>query len=326
MFAAAGTPDDIADYVARTLITANLMGHDSHGVIRVIWYLNQVRDGELMVDAQPEIRKQHGAVAVIDCRRGYGQIGARMGAQVACDLAGDYGIGCVSITNINHVGRLGEYAGWLAGQGRVAIVLSAFSWTSVTPYGGREGILGTNPMAWAVPTRDDPLVLDFATSIVAAGKIQVALDEDREVPAGWLLDRDGLPTQNPSNFRNGGVLLPFGTYKGYGLNLMMELIPTLLGGLAPATSPEFEKGNPTLILALNIEAFTDMERFVRLADELRARVKQVPPAQGFDEVLLPGEPEARSMAQRQRDGIPVAEKTWAALTELATEYGVTVPV
>lgn len=325
MFAAAGAPQDIAGYVAQTLVTANLMGHDSHGVIRVAWYLRQVNSGELIPGARPEIGKQHGAVALIDCKRGFGQMGARFGAQVACDLARQHGIGCATLNEINHIGRLGEYAGWLAGQGMAAIILNASPWTAVTPYGGREGIFGTNPMAWAVPTSDQPLVLDFATSAVAAGKLQVALDEERMIPPGWLQDKNGLPSQNPADFADGGVLLPFGTYKGYGLNLMMELIPSLLAGFAPATSADFKRGNPTQIIALNIEAFTPYERFVRLTDELIARVKTVPAAKGFDEVLLPGDLEARSMAQRQRDGIPIPAKTWATLTELAAELAVSVP-
>ena len=325
LFAAAGAPDDIASYVARTLVNANLTGHDSHGVIRAEAYLREIDMGEIIPAARPEAAKRTGATAIIDCQRGFGQIGARQGAEDVLALAREHGVGSVVLHEVNHIGRLGEYAGWLAERGVIGIIMTGSSWHAVLPYGGREGIFGTNPMAWAAPTSNGPLVLDFATSSVAVGKLQVAIDEEREIPNGWLQNKNGDNTVNPSDFFDGGALLPFGTYKGYGLNLMVEIIPILLAGAAPVTSAEFKRGNPTLMMALNIEAFTAYDRFLRLADDLCARVKSVPPAAGFDEVLLPGEPERRALARRQQEGIPLAERTWVTLARLASERAVTVP-
>ncbi|HLV33869.1 MAG TPA: Ldh family oxidoreductase [Spirillospora sp.] len=327
IFEAAGAPDDIAATVARSLVQTNLMGHDSHGVIRVKSYIDQVRKGTIRPDARPQIERRFGATGVVNCQWGFGQIGARFGAEVARDLGLEHGIGCVSLSQVNHIGRLGEYADIIARGGLVAIVLTSgtFVKVSVTPYGGREPIFGTNPMAWAVPCGDEPLLLDFATAAVANGKIMVALSKGESFPPGMLLDKDGNPTTDPATFQLGGMLLPFGTYKGSGLALMMEIIPTILAGFAPLSSPEFVSGNPTLMIAVSVEAFTTRERFSRLVDELKARVKQVPPAAGFDEVLLPGEKEARSMAERLEHGVPLPDSVWQDLTSLASEYGVAVP-
>jgi uncharacterized oxidoreductase len=269
-----------------------------------------------------------GAVAVLDGQWGFGQVTALVGARLALEIAMQQGIGCVALSNTNHIGRLGEYAEVIAQAGMIGIVLTGGTLTkpSVTPYGGAQPIFGTNPMAWAVPLGADqpPLILDYATAAVANGKVRVALDKGEPFPPGMLLDKDGHDTTNPAAFYEGGMLLPFGTYKGYGINLMMEIIPTLLAGFAPIILPDFKPGNPTLILALNIEAFIPRAYFEQQTRDLLARIKQVPPAAGYDEVLLPGEKEARSLAQRQRDGIPLPDKTWADLCATAQSLGVAV--
>jgi LDH2 family malate/lactate/ureidoglycolate dehydrogenase len=327
IFAAAGAPDDIARTVSESLVKTNLMGHDSHGIIRVNQYVNQIRKGTLQPAARAVRERGMGAIAIADCQWGFGQIGARFGTELAGELAAEHGIGAVALSRVNHIGRLGEYADMLARQGQIGIVFTSGTIVtrSLTPWGGREPILGTNPMAWAVPTGDEPLLLDFATAAVANGKIVVAMSKGEPFPEGMLLDKHGKPTTNPADFFDGGMLLPFGTYKGSGLAIMIEIIPTLLAGFAPVTSPEFHPGNPTLIMALQVEAFTDLERFERLTRELMARVKIVPPAANFDEVLLPGDKEARSMVERTRDGIPLPAKVWQDLTALAMELGAAVP-
>jgi LDH2 family malate/lactate/ureidoglycolate dehydrogenase len=329
IFEAVGAPPDIAEAVIRSLVQTNLTGHDSHGLIRIKQYVTLIRKGTLDPTARPEVENRFGAIAMIDCHWSFGQIGARFGANVARDLAQEAAVGCVSLRRINHIGRLGEYAEMLADQGLVGIVMTAgtFFSKSVTPYGGRERILGTNPMAWAVPVGDGqkPLVLDYATAAVANGKILVALSKGEPFPEGRLLDKDGNPTTDPASFYEGGMLLPFGTYKGSGLSLMMELIPTILSNFAPVSSGDFQPGNPTLMIAMKIDAFTSQARFESLTRELIDRVKEVQPAAGFDEVLLPGEKEQRSIAERTQNGVPVPDSTWQELAELAAEYGIAAP-
>lgn len=326
IFAAAGAPDDIAERVARSLVHTNLLGHDSHGALKTMAYVGKIRDGSLAPTGRPQVERQFGATSVLDCHWSFGQVGAHEGAQQAIRQAQQFGIGAVALARVNHIGRLGEYAEQIARSGLIALVMTsgAMYGGQVAPFGGRERLFGTNPMAWAVPVGADrtPLVLDFATAYAAAGKVLVAQSKGVPLPEGCLLDRDGNPSTDPDDLDRGGMLLPFGSYKGSGLMLMIEIIPTLLAGFAPSSSDEFERGNPTLLLALSVEAFTERARFDRLVEELLGRVKRVKPLLGYDEVLLPGEPEARAYAERARIGIPIPDRTWADLAALARDLGV----
>lgn len=323
LYRATGAPPDIADYVAETLVRANLCGHDSHGVLRHQAYLRQVKEGEIIPARRPRIRRRHGAIAVVDCRRGFGQAGARYGMALLRGMTREHGVAAVALAECNHIGRLGEYAAWLAEQGLAGLVMVGCPGAQVGPWGGREAVTGTNPMAWGVPTSRGPLVLDYATSIVAAGKMHVYSDRGEQIPEGWVLDAEGQPTRDPDELFEGGMLQPFGTYKGYGLNLMMALIPVLLAGTVPSGAEGADpRDNPTLMLALSIEHFGGLERFTRLADELRERAHEIRPAEGHDGVLLPGEPEEQTMRQRQREGIPVPQPVLETLQALADEWSV----
>lgn len=323
LYRATGAPPDIADYVAETLVRANLCGHDSHGVLRHDSYLRQVKEKAIIPTNRPRVAKRHGAIALVDCRRGFGQAGARHGMALLRGLAREHGVAAVALADCNHIGRLGEYVAWLADEGLVGLVMVGCPGEHVAPWGGREPVTGTNPMAWGVPTGRGPMVLDYATSIVAAGKLNVYSDRGEQIPPDWVLDADGEPTRDPDALFAGGMLQPFGTYKGYGLNLMMALIPVLLAGALPSGAQGAdEAGNPTLMLAFSIDDFDDLARFTALADELRERAHEVRPAQGHERVLLPGEPEEMTMRQRRREGIPLPQTTWERLNALAEEWKV----
>lgn len=317
----AGAPPDIAQHVAGSLVKTNLLGHDSHGVIRTGAYVAKIRDGSLKPAARPVIARRSGATAVIDCGWGFGQIGAQFGAEAAAEIAREHGMASVALSDVNHIGRLGEYAQMLAERGLIGIVMTAGSMFggSVAPYAARERVFGTNPIAWAVPVPNGrmPLVLDFATSVVAEGKLQVARSKGVSVPLDWIYNQHGQPSDNPHDFYNGGMLRTFGSYKGSGLALMIEIVATLLSGFAPVSTSEFRHGNPTVIMAMEITRFTTMERFERLLEELLVRFKSLQPAEGFEGVLLPGEPEMRTYEQRIREGIPIPESVWAELNALA---------
>lgn len=325
IFSAIGTPDDIALAVAESLVYTNLLGHDSHGVLRVKQYINMIRKEMMFPSVRPKVIKEFGAVATISGGYGFGQIGARFGAELAAELGKTHGIGAVSIGDVNHVGRLGEYTKMLADQGLIGIGFTGGTmyrgW--VTPYGGREKLFGTNPMSFAVPTSDgETLLLDFATSGVAQGKVTLAQAKGEPVPEGMMLDKHGNPSTDASILFDGAVLLPMGLHKGSGLAMMMEIVPTLLARHKPISSSDFKHGNPTLLLAISLEAFTDTEDFHHYVEELKRRVKNVEPATGFDEVLLPGEPESRAYKERVQSGIPVQDSVWEDLQSLATELNV----
>ena len=328
IFAAAGAPADIAALVADSLVTTNLFGHDSHGVQRVKQYVTMIRAGMIKPAARPRIRKRFGATAMVTNGYGFGQIGGRFAAKMAAELWREHGIGAVSLGQTTHIGRLGEYTHMIAAAGLIGIGFTSGSMYSgwVTPYGGREKVFSTNPMSFAVPCGGEgTLLLDFATAGMAHGKVLLARAKGEPVPQGMMLDKNGRPSTDASIVDDGAVLLAMGAYKGSGLSLMMEIIPTLLAGKRPIVSPDFHYGNPTLLLALSPAAFDEDTDFVQQVEALKQHVKSVQPAEGFDEVLLPGEPEARAYAERSMSGIPLPDRVWADLQALAAELGVTPP-
>ncbi|MCY3575129.1 MAG: Ldh family oxidoreductase [Chloroflexi bacterium] len=328
IFAAAGAPADIAALVAESLVNTNLFGHDSHGALRVMQYITMIRAGMIQPEQRPQIRKRFGATAMVRGGNGFGQVGARFAAGLVRRLGADYGIAAVSLGQTTHIGRLGEYTAHIAAAGLVGIGFTSGSMYSgwVTPYGGRERLFGTNPMSFAVPCPgDETLLLDFATAGVAHGKIVLARAKGIPAPSGMMLDKHGKPTTDAQLLDEGAVLLPMGLHKGSGLAMMMELIPTLLAGHRPISAPDFSFGNPTLLLAISPAAFDNDRDFAEQVAALKARVKAAQPAAGFDEVLLPGEPEARAYAKRSQTGIPLPDAVWADLRELAAELGVAIP-
>jgi uncharacterized oxidoreductase len=194
----------------------------------------------------------------------------------------------------------------------------------VAPYGGVGRALGTNPIAWAVPSGNGrPIFLDYATSACAQGKIQVAADKGEELPEGWLLDKNGQPTRNPHDQFDGGVMLPAGGHKGYALSVMIELLAGGLSGGGPSIMPDFQRVQGTLIIVLDIEGFQPLGAYRDMTTTFSGLVKDTPRAAGCDEILLPGEPEWRSKAARERDGIPLPDRTWERIGETAASLGLT---
>lgn len=328
IIAAAGAPPDIAAVVAESLVTTNLFGHDSHGVLRVKQYVSMMRSDMIKPASRPRIRKRFGATAMVTNGYGFGQVGARYAAELAVEMGREHGIAAVSLGQTTHIGRLGEYTQMIAAAGLIGVGFTSGSMYSgwVAPYGGREKVFSTNPMSFAVPCAGEgALLLDFATSAMAHGKVLLARAKGEPLPQGMMLDKNGRPSTDASIVDKGAVLLAMGAYKGSGLSMMMEIIPTLLAGKRPIVSPDFHFGNPTLLLALAPEAFDEDTDFAYQVEALKQHVKSVKPAEGFDQVLLPGEPEARAYAKRSVSGIPLPASVWADLQALAQELGVCVP-
>jgi uncharacterized oxidoreductase len=326
IFAAAGCPRDIAETVAVALVSANLSGHDSHGVIRIPSYLEKIDIGEVVPDARPTLARSPGAVRIVDGNHAFGQVVAPFGADQAVDAARAFGIGCAVLTRVNHIGRAGDYAERIALEGLVGLVFTSGSMIGpqVTIHGGRDRLFTTNPYAWAVPRGDGrpPLLIDCATAAISGGKVMVAIENEAQVPAGCLLDANGQPTRNPNDLRAGGALLPFGDYKGSGLMMMIELTATLFGGYAPVSSENFRPGNPTVLTAWSIDAFCTPDRFEEEVEALCARIKKSGVADGFDEILLPGEPENRSRREKGEHGIDLPDPVWRSVQKAAEGLGV----
>ncbi len=332
IFAATGASDDEAAIVADHLVEANLMGHDSHGIVRTLGYVTQTQNGGIVPAAPIEVVGGHAATAVLDVNRNFGQVGATRAMELAIERAREYGVGVVVARNCGHIGRIGAYGQIAAAAGMIGIacVNNPGSAGLVAPFGGAQGRLGTNPFSVVSPTSDpdEPFVLDFATSVAAEGKVRVALNKGVEMPPEYLLDSAGNPTQNPADLYlneagERGALLPFGGavgYKGYGIAVAVEALAGALSG-SGAAGGELRSGNGVFVLALDISAFTDRGEYDSIFGGLIDHVKQPPHREG-QEVLTAGEPERRRTAQRLADGIDVDDQTWRQVHEGGELVGV----
>jgi uncharacterized oxidoreductase len=321
---AVGTPRASALAIGDSLVEANLRGHDSHGVLRLPWYIESVRRGTILPAASPRVIAQRGATAQVDGALGWGQTAARFATQTAIALAADQGIGAVSIVNCNHIGRVGAYVEMIAHAGMIGIAMCNAG-PAVAPYGGYQRVMGTNPLAWAAPRGpgQTPLVLDFATSIVAEGKLRVARSKGEQLPPGLIVDAAGRPSHDAADFYAGGALQTFGLHKGSGISVMIELLGRGLAGVDP-TLPGHHGHNGTLILALHIPSFAPEQQFLAAAARLEEQVGGLTPAPGFDGVLLPGDPEQHTRRRRISEGIPIPQPTWDEILALAAECNVAV--
>jgi len=326
LLCALGTPDDLAGLVTGALVEANLTGHDSHGLVRMPAYAQSVREGKVHPEVRASVVSRRGATACVSANRGWGQTAGRVAAEEASEIAGELGVGAVVLQESPHVGRLADYVELIARRGRVAMAATN-AWVNVAPFGGRDRRLGTNPIAFGIPRAADrpPIVSDFATSVVAEGKLQVARAYGRSVAPGAIVDSEGRPTQDPEEFYSGGALLPAQGYKGYGLAVAIEALGGALSGMGPAMLADYGDGNGMFVLALEIEAFASVERFVSQIEQMAQALLDAPTAPGVDEVLLPGQLELRTREQRERDGIPIPAGTWDAIAQLAEELDVSIP-
>ncbi|MGD2201685.1 MAG: Ldh family oxidoreductase [Candidatus Bathyarchaeota archaeon] len=333
IFEGLGAPKEDAQLVSDLLVEANLTGFDSHGMIRLPIYCRGIRMGAVKPGAEIKIIEETPSTAIIDGGWNFGQVVARYAMNVCIEKARNSVIGLVTARNSQHVGRLNTYAEMAMAQDMLGI-MSVNSKSNVAPFGGKTKQLGTNPLCFAIPAGEEPpMVLDMATSVWARGKIMVYLARGKELPEGVFMDPDGNPTTDPTWYTKGGVLKPLGDivgYKGYGLSLLVE---TLTGVLTEAgtsnsteyTSRPFYGGNGIFMMAIDIGRLTDINTFKERVDSLLRSVKESPTAPGFDEILIPGDPERREKEKRLRDGIYIEDKTWGDIAKLAKELGIRTP-
>ncbi len=318
---AAGVPPDTARQVVVSLVEGNLAGHDSHGVMRLVQYIRAIERGQINPNAELEIVRETATTALVDAHWAFGQVAARRAMEIAIAKAQQHSLGAVGMRNSAHIGRLGEYALMAVEHGMIGFVTCNSS-PLTAPYGGVDRVFGTNPYAYAFPRSGQPFLMDFATSVAAEGKLRVAMAKGVPVPEGWILDRDRNPTTNPADFYDGGVILPLGGHKGYGLLMVADLLGGALTGHGCTSLPEHSTGNGVFMMAIDIEAFCPVEELTDTVDRLSAHIKAGHKAPGFDEILIPGEPEFRSKEQRERDGIYLPDATWREIVEAAERYGI----
>jgi len=328
IFVSWGAPDDIADCVARSLVSSDLSGVSSHGVMRIASYHGFLRAGWLNPAARPEVVREADGSALVDANWGFGQLAFWKALEIAIAKSRATGAAGVGVRHSGHAGRLGEYVEHASGQGTIAIVMASNGQPGgpLAPFGGAERVLGTNPIAAGAPAGEaSQFVMDFATSAVAAGRLH--LMPGQEIPEGWALNAAGDPARTADEALNGGALLPFGGHKGYGLAVLVELLSGALTGNGvtrrPGPTPtEGAGGNPGFILALDIAHFTEPEAYAAEMEAFFDRLRAVRPAPGSAGVRIPGEPEAQARAVHARSGITVSDATWAKILDVAAQHGV----
>jgi LDH2 family malate/lactate/ureidoglycolate dehydrogenase len=317
----AGAPPETAERVAQALVLSSLKGVDSHGVMRLPQYLEQIQEGAVVPEALPEIVRETASTAVVDGHCSFGHVGAEFSTQIALEKARVHDLAAVTLYNTRHIGRVGEYVEMAIQAGFVGFVFcSAFS--QVAPHGGRGRVLGTNPVAIGLPSDSEvPFVLDFATSVLSEGKVRVARDKGHDLEPGVILDAEGQPSVTAQDLYEGGALLPLGTYKGYGLCLAVQILGSLLAQGGTLLLNQSQVGNGALFMVLKPDAFCDPVELRQQTEELCEAVKNSPLRDGYDEILIPGEPEYRSERQRAREGIPIAATTWQRWREVGLSIG-----
>jgi len=328
IFVAVGLPPDEAEVEADVLVWANLRGVDSHGVQRIPIYVREAKAGRIKVAPDIRIEKETPCLALLEADHAFGPVVTVRAMELAMEKATRAGIGWVLIRNTSHQGAIGYYALRAARRD-----MAGMAWVcgppNMAPYGAKAAGVHNSPIAIAVPGKTHPpLLLDMATSVAAQGKVTLALEKGVAIPDTWALDKEGKPTTDP---QQAVIMRPAGLYKGSGLALMLECLSGLMVG-NPLICPRLmglDTPSPgtqnSVVVAINIALCTDIELYKQHVDELASAIKALPPAEGFSEVLVPGEPEDRMAARRQREGIPVPLETARRLREVAGALRVSLP-
>jgi LDH2 family malate/lactate/ureidoglycolate dehydrogenase len=327
IFQAQGMSATDAATVADVLVWANLRGADSHGVSRIPSYLDYIRSGALDPRARPAMRALTPSSFVLDCAHSAGPVAMMQAAATAREAVATSGICMGLVSATTHTGAIGRYAEWLAKRNCAAIVFVGGP-PLMAYHGARTASLSTAPLAIAVPGPDEqPLLLDMASSIVAAGRLRDLAAAGKPVPEGWALDAEGKP---PRDAGKATTVLPLGGPKGSGLSFMFECLTGIMAGtpvltmLAQPTGSRRHAQN-AVVIAINIETFRPLAEFRRDIAALAAQIKSLPRQEGYEDLLLPGERGGRNAETRRRAGIPIERPLWVKLCEIAEPLGITVP-
>ena len=329
-FERAGSKPEEARIVGDHLIEANLMGHDSHGVIRVQPYINLLTSGRSAPNQHVTIIKDAGALITVDGHGGLGQVVAKEAIDLGIERVGAYGVAVVGICNSAHMGRIGAWAEQAAAAGLVSLhfVNTSGFGIQVAPYGGTDRRLSVNPMALGVPRPgQEPIIHDMSTASIAAGKVRVARNKGVELPEGCIIDNQGRPTRDPESFFTDppGALTTAAGHKGYGLAMFVEILAGSLGGgrSSHPDNPGADRPiNNMLSILIDPERMAGTDAMTGDIDRLVGWVKASPPMTPGGEILLPGDVERRTRAERTAHGLPLDPNTLGQVRAAASSVGV----
>ena len=315
-----------AETVTHSMVDANRVGHDSHGVIHLAKYVRELEAGLIQPDAPTETLHESASIAVLDGHWGFGPVIATRAVELAIQKAKQTDISSVAVSRCNEVGRLGQYACLAADAEMIGLLMTNDhgGGTCVVPHGGVEGRLSTNPIACAVPIEgQDPIVLDMSTSVVASGKIRVKQHQDEALPDGWLIDAEGESTTNANDFYDGfppAALLPFGgsvsAHKGFGLSVIVDILSGALTGAGCSQGEDARVGNGLFVLVINVASFRGFPGFSAEIERFINYLKSARRAAGVAAIRVPGERGWEEQRRREQDGIPIDTETWAQIQKL----------
>ncbi len=331
-----------ANCIASRLVGANLRGHDSHGVIRVPRYVDALQKGLVFADQTVDVITENDVMAVLDAKFGFGQSMGEQAVDVGIKKAAANGVAIIALRNSGHLGRIGDWAERAADGGLISIhMVNVKNSLLVAPFGGRDRRMSTSPFCAGIPMPPGtPVILDFATSAAAEGKALVALSGGKALPADALIAADGSLSNDPlhlygpqstgaiANPNLGpGALRTFGDHKGSGLNFLMEILAGALTGTGangPLVDPDKRNvGNGMLSIYMSPAVFGSTDTFASEVRNYIDFVKSSRPAEPDGEVLVPGEVELKTMAERSRTGLPLSDKAWANIKSTGDQVGAT---
>ena len=327
IFAAAGCDQEEADRIGRHLVQANLVGHDSHGVIRIPTYVQWLGEGLVVAGQTMEVVFENEAIAIADGKSGFGQSIGEQAVQLGIDKSAKHGVSVVALRHVGHLGRIGDWPQMAAAAGKLSLhfVNTSGKGLLVAPFGGIQRRMSANPIAAGVPVAGrDPIVLDISACMIAEGKIRVALNQGVPLPDGCIIDGEGNPCNDPQTFYEApGAILPFGAHKGYGLGIIAEVLAGALTG-GECTNPKNSKQlhNGMLSIYLDPNFFGDQTALQQEINRFIDYVKTSKTVTPDGQILMPGEMEARNRAQRTRDGIELDDNTWQQISATATKLAI----
>lgn len=313
-----------AEVVTRSMVDANRVGHDSHGVIHLPKYVRELEGGLIQPNAPTETIHESASIVVLDGNWGFGPVIATRAVELAIQKAKQTDISSVAVSRCNEVGRLGGYACLVADAEMIALLMANDhgGGTCVTPHGGIEGRLSTNPITCAVPIEgQNPIVLDMSTSVVASGKIRVMQHRNEALPQGWLINTDGEPTTDADDFYGilPAALQPFGgiaAHKGFGLSVIVDILAGALTGAGCSRSEAARVGNGLFVLVINVGSFREFPGFSAEICRFIEYLKSAKRVADVDTIRMPGERGWDEQRKRERDGIPIDRETWQQIQAL----------
>jgi len=323
-----GLPTEHAFIVADTLVKADLRGVNSHGLMRFPFYVQRIIDGGTKANPDFKIERETLATAVFNGDNGMGQVVTYKAMELALNKAHEAGIGFVAINNSNHFGTAAYYAIQALEQDMIGLV-----WSNgpkvMAPWGGSARVIGNNPVAVAIPAKlYEPIVFDIAMSKVAGGKVRLAAKQGKKIPTDWIISKDGKITDDPNDLPDGGALMALG-HKGYGLAIIGEVLSGALSGAGLLTQIPMwfkETAIPTnighMVMALDVEAFMEVEQFKERVDYIIHVLKDSKLAEGYDEILIPGEIESRTEKKQLKEGISLPAEVLVDLDKMARDFGI----